>query len=319
MEGYEDIDKLTKNQSAMLDNALNQQNDIVNQQTQMNIADIERNKQKLDEDVTKTNKALYKEYQKQVNPYGANAERLASQGLLNSGYAETTRTNLFNTYQQNVTDTLNTARTLKADFDNEILKATQTGNIAKAQNALELYKQKMQLLTQEYELKNDREKYLYQKSQDALTQANWQKEYERQLQRDAEQNRQYREQFDYQRQRDEIADSQWERQYELSKKASASSSSSRSGSSSRSSSGSSSSEVSINPNNTANTDVTYKVANSVTPINSTPSLVTGVSTMYVQALLQGTEPNSEARKNGLQNLINGGVLSQSEANKLLGA
>ena len=216
-EGYEDIERLTTNQNQMLDNALQQQQDITNKQTALNVAELERNKQEIDKDADKTNKALYAEYRKAINPYGQNAENLASQGLANSGYAETTQTNLFNTYQRNVTDTLNNARTLKSDFDFQISKARQTGDITLAQNALAIYNQKMQLLTQEYELRNNREQFLYQKDQDKLAQSNWEKEY-------AMQQNQWQQTFDYQKQRDAVADSQWQQEFDLSKKASASSS-----------------------------------------------------------------------------------------------
>ena len=216
-EGYEDIERLTTNQNQMLDNALQQQQDITNKQTALNVAELERNKQEIDKDVDKTNKALYAEYRKATNPYGQNAENLASQGLANSGYAETTQTNLFNTYQRNVTDTLNNARDLKSDFDFQISKARQTGDITLAQNALAIYNQKMLLLTQEYELRNNREQFLYQKDQDKLAQSNWEKEY-------AMQQNQWQQTFDYQKQRDAVADSQWQQEFDLSKKASASSS-----------------------------------------------------------------------------------------------
>lgn len=216
--GYEDIEKLTTSQNQMLDNALKQQQDITNKQTEMNIAELERNKQEIDKDVDKTNKALYAEYRKASNPYGVVAENLASQGLGNSGYAETTQTNLYNTYQRNITDTLNNARDLKADFDFQISKARQTGDITLAQNALEIYNQKMQLLTQEYELKNNREQFLYQKEQNALSQSNWEKEWAYQQQRDQVSDSQWQQSFDYQKQRDSIADSQWQKEYELSRR-----------------------------------------------------------------------------------------------------
>lgn len=251
--GYEDIDRLTTKQNEMLDKSLQQQQDIINKQTEMNVAELERNKEEVDKDTDKTNKALYAEYRKATNPYGSTAENLASQGLGNSGYAESTQTSLYNTYQKNITDTLNNARDLKADFDVQISKARQTGDITLAQNALEIYNQKMQLLTQEYELKNNREQFLYQKEQDALSQSNWEKEYAYQQQRDQvsdnqwqqtfdyNKNRdnvsdsQWQQSFDYQKQRDSVSDSQWEKEYELSKKASASRSSSSSRSTSKSS------------------------------------------------------------------------------------
>lgn len=216
-EGYEDIEKLTAQKQTMLNSALKQQNDIVNQQTQMNVDSLERQKADIDKEATNQNRALYKEYRKASNPFGVNEEVLASQGLGNSGIAETSRVNLYNTYQQNITNTLNNARDLKSNVDFQIQQARQTGNITMAENALQLYMQKLQLLTEEYELKNDREKYLYQKQQDALAQSNWEKEYEYQKQQnDRNYNYQvsrdkindaYRDKtFDYQKSRDLIED-----------------------------------------------------------------------------------------------------------------
>ena len=308
--GYEDIEKLTTSQNEMLDNALQQQQDITNKQTELNVAELQRNKEEVDKDVDKTNKALYAEYRKATNPYGSNAENLASQGLGNSGYAETTQTNLYNTYQKNITDTLNNARDLKADFDLQISKARQTGDITLAQNALEIYNQKMQLLTQEYELKNNREQFLYQKEQDALSQSNWEKEYAYQQQRDQVSDSQWQQTFDYQKQRDAVADSQWQQEYELSKKASASSSSRSSRSTSKKSSGENSSgeglvvnaeSVSNNSNNDAETTIDSSFA------------------VIAEKVLNFSQPNSQGRKVMLQGLVKAGTLTQSQANSLLSA
>jgi hypothetical protein len=234
--GYEDIENITKRQNEMLDSSLQQQRDIINQQTALNVAELQRNKDEIDKDVNKTNRALYAEYRKATNPYGANAEGLASRGLGNSGYAETTHTNLYNTYQKNITDTLNNARDLKSDFDFQMSKARQTGDITLAQNSLDILKNRMQLLTQEYEMKNNRKQFLYQQERDRVSDNQWQQQWDYQKQRDSVEDSRWQTQFDYQKQRDAVADSQWEKQYALSKKASASRSSSRS-SSKKSSSG----------------------------------------------------------------------------------
>ncbi|MBR6688806.1 MAG: hypothetical protein IKL68_02185 [Clostridia bacterium] len=215
--GYEDIEKLTNDQSEMLDNALAQQQDIINKQTEQNVAELEKQKAEVDKEATKTNKGLYTEYKKASNPYGANAEQLYSRGLGNSGYAETSQTNLYNTYQKNVTETINSAQKLKADFDSEISRARQNGDIALAQNALEIYKQKMELLTQEYELRNNREQYLYQKEQDALAQSNWEKEWAYQQERDAVSDNQWQQSFDYNKSRDEVSDNQWQQSFDYQK------------------------------------------------------------------------------------------------------
>lgn len=214
--GYEDIENLTNQQNSMLDESLKQQQDIVEKQTQMNVDALERNKQEIDQQTKKTNQGLYTEYKKASNPYGVNAEQTYAKGLGNSGYAETTQTNLYNTYQKNVTDTINNAQKLKSDFDFQISQARQNGDITLAQNALQIYMQKMELLTQEYELRNNREQYLYQKEQDALQQSNWEKEYAYQQQRDQVSDQQWQQSFDYQKQRDAVADSQWAKEYALS-------------------------------------------------------------------------------------------------------
>lgn len=215
--GYEDIDKLTEQQGTMLDESLKQQQDIVNKQTQMNVDALEKNKAEVDQQADKVNQGLYTEYKKATNPYGVNAEQLYAKGLGNSGYAETTQTNLYNTYQKNVTDTVNNAQKLKADFDFQISQARQNGDITLAQNALQIYMQKMQLLTQEYELRNNREQYLYQKEQDALQQSNWEKEYAYQQERDAVSDNQWQQSFDYGKSRDQIADNQWQQTFDYNK------------------------------------------------------------------------------------------------------
>lgn len=222
--GYEDIDRLTNQQNSMLDESLKQQQNIINTQTQMNVDELERNKAEIDEQAKKTNQGLYTEYKKASNPYGVNAEATYARGLGNSGYAETTQTNLYNTYQKNVTNTINNAQKLKSDFDFQISQARQNGDITLAQNALQIYMQKMQLLTEEYELRNNREQYLYQKEQNALQQSNWEKEYAYQQERDRVSDNQWQQSFDYQKQRDAVADSQWAKEYALSsRKASGSS------------------------------------------------------------------------------------------------
>jgi len=223
--GYEDIDRLTEQQGTMLDESLKKQEEIVNKQTQMNVDALERNKAEVDEQAKKTNQGLYTEYKKASNPYGVNAEQTYARGLGNSGYAETTQSNLYNTYQKNVTNTINNAQKLKSDFDFQISQARQNGDITLAQNALQIYMQKMQLLTQEYELRNNREQYLYQKEQDALQQSNWEKEYAYQQERDAVSDQQWQQSFDYQKQRDAVADQQWAKQYALSSRKASSNSS----------------------------------------------------------------------------------------------
>lgn len=255
-EGYEDIDKWGSEQKTLLQQQQGKQEDITNRQTQMQIDELARQKEQLDKDTTKATRGLYTDYQKQANQYGVEAERQAQMGLGNSGYSETAQTNLYNNYQKSITDTLNNARQLKSDFDFKIAQAREQGNITLAQNSLELFKQQMQLLTQEYEMRNNRKQFLYQQDRDKVADNQWQQQYDYQRSRDSIADSQWQQQFDYQKSRDAVADSQWQKQYELSKKASASRSSSRS--SSKKSSGGS--KLVVSPNDNLNVD---KILNNI--------------------------------------------------------
>ena len=127
----------------------------------------------------------------------------------------------------------------------------------------------MSLLTQEYELKNNREQFLYQKQQDALSQSNWEKEFAYKQNRDDIADKQFQQTFDYNKSvddrnynyqinRDDVADSKWQREYDLSKKKSSS------GSSSKKSTGSYkvSDDNNINKNNVkTNSNTQYDLAN----------------------------------------------------------
>lgn len=228
MAGYEDLDNMVKEQNNLLQQQEQKQNDIINQQTQMQVDELNREKEKLAKETDKTTQGLYANWQKQTNQYGAGMEQLASQGLANSGYAETTKTALYNTYQKSVTDTLNNSRDLYADYNFKIGQARKNGSIQQAQSALELYAQRVQLLTQNYELRQNREKYLYQQERDKISDSQWQKTFDEQVRQNELENQWKQQQFDYQKQRDAIADSQWQQQFNLSKKKSNSGSSKKS-------------------------------------------------------------------------------------------
>lgn len=218
--GYEAIDQLQNQTNQMYNQQQEQQNRIIDIGTQQAVDELERNKQKTDQELLKTNRALYTDYQKQINPYGVNAESLAEQGLANSGLAETTKANYYNTYQTARTEATNNANTIKADFDADIVKARQNGDIQKAQSALELYKQKIADLSNFYNLRFNVDQFNYQKQRDTVADSQWQKEYNLS-------KSQWNKQFKYQQKRDKVSDKQWEKQYQLSKKKTGSSGSGR--------------------------------------------------------------------------------------------
>lgn len=212
--GYEDIDRLANKQNELSNKLYENQQGIVKSQTEQNVADIERNKQKLEEETTKANKGLYADYMKQVNPYGATSEGLVSNGLGNSGVAESTKTNLYNTYQRNRTDTLNNAKSLYADYNNQIAKARLNGDLQLAQFAQEMYTQQMNNLYTNYQLMQNKEQFNYQKERDKVSDDRWRQEFDYQQNRDLVSDSQWQKQFDYNVNRDKVSDNQWQQQFD---------------------------------------------------------------------------------------------------------
>ena len=220
--GYEDIDNLQSQTNQLYDQQMEQQRKIADISTQQAIDELQRNKQEAEEQAEKTNRALYTDYQKQINPYGVNAEDLAEQGLGRSGLAESTRANYYNTYQNARTEAQNNANKIKADFDAKMVQARQNGDLQMAQAALNMYQQRVNDMYNLYNLKFNQDQFAYQKEQDTLSQSNWEKEYQQALQQAQWQQQFNQAQFDYQKERDRVADEQWQKEYDLSKKASSS-------------------------------------------------------------------------------------------------
>ena len=185
--GYEDLDEMMGQQNQYLDRQQEVNQTIIDKGLQKTQNEVNRQKTEIDEQANKQAKALYTDYQKQANPYGAQAEQLAQSGLNNSGYAESSKVNLYNTYQKNVTSLMTNATKLKAEADFNMNQAYIDADIQKAQ-----------LLLTEYDLKQDRVKFDYQKERDRIADEHWERE------------------FALQQQQVNQAQSNWEREYQMS-------------------------------------------------------------------------------------------------------
>ena len=187
--GYEDIDRVMQQQNSLLQQQEQKGNEIINLGVQKQQSLVDKQKADYDREAEKTGRQLYSDYRKASNPYGATAEQLASQGLNKSGYAESTQTQLYNTYQKNATTLMVETQKLKAEADFQMNQAFLDADIQKAQNAIQIYQQKAQLALQEYEMKFSRDQWEWQKQQaildrqyqasrDAISDQRWQKEFE---------------------------------------------------------------------------------------------------------------------------------------------
>lgn len=215
------------------------QSELQQAQTDFAIEKVEQAKDQAYKQYTKEQKGAYTDYQKATNEYGANAEVLAAQGLNQTGYSESTRTNAYNTYQNRYMSARESYNQAILNYDNSIKEAQLANNSALATIAYEALQQQLELSLQGFQYKNQ---LLLQKV-DAVNQTKdryytrWQN-VQQQINTEnalAEQVRQYNESLAFQKQQAAQEQARWEKEYAL---AQASARSSGGGGSSGSSGGS---------------------------------------------------------------------------------
>ena len=116
--------------------------------TDLAISQIEQRKSELNKDYKKEQSAAYTDYQKQINPYGANAEVMADNGLLNSGYSESSKVRMYNEYQRRYAINRSTYEMAIVNYNNAIAEAKRQNSVALAQLAYDALEKETALLEQ---------------------------------------------------------------------------------------------------------------------------------------------------------------------------
>ena len=199
------VDQWQKTQEQIANDNLNHQIDLYNQQ-----------KDKAEKDYQKEAKASYIDYQKETDRYGVSREQMVSNGLSNSGYSESSKVSMYDTYQNRIASARQSKENAMLEFNNAIKEAQLTNNATLAENALIALKEKMNILLEgfnykdtatqnklnwEYNINNN----YYDRYKDVESQINYENE-------QAEAIRQYQEQMEYQKQQDALAQQRWEQE-----------------------------------------------------------------------------------------------------------
>lgn len=241
--------KYYNNINSTLQQSYEKQKEAQDAQTQATVDQINTQKERTERDYQKEQRGAYTDYQNQVNPYGVQAEQMASNGLSNSGYSESSRVSMYNSYQNRVATARQSLQDALVDYNAQIVSAKNANNTALAElwsnvylkiaeNALAGFQYKNQLeqnkLTTVQSLTQNRmnnENTLqsrydtrYQNMLSQINQeiSNKQNQYNTALsilQSDkklTEDIRQFNQQMAYQRERDRIKDAQWQKEYNLS-------------------------------------------------------------------------------------------------------
>ena len=111
-------DKYYNDQIKAVEDYGNKQQELKQEQTDFALEKIDQQKDYLKKDYTKEQKGAYADWQKQSNQYGVNAEAMASNGLNNTGYAESSQVSMYNTYQNRIATARETYTRAVTDYDN---------------------------------------------------------------------------------------------------------------------------------------------------------------------------------------------------------
>lgn len=145
---------LMNQQQANINTYKQTQEDLLDKQLARNNETIEQNRKETTENINKEKKDAYVDYMKQINQYGGAQEQLASQGLATTGYAESSKVAMYNTYQNRVS-AANTALTkANVEYDNQMKDAVLNNDVAKAQIALDTLTKSYELALKGFEYRN---------------------------------------------------------------------------------------------------------------------------------------------------------------------
>lgn len=106
-------------------------------QTDFTIEKINQQKEQAKTDFQKEASAAYVDYQKQINPYGAEAEQRAAMGMTNTGYSESSLVNMYNQYQIRYTAARELFQKAVMNFENQITEAKLANDAALAKIGIE--------------------------------------------------------------------------------------------------------------------------------------------------------------------------------------
>ena len=130
------------------------QTQLQQEKTDFAIEKIEQQKEQAKKDYIKEQSGAYVDWQKQSDPYGANAEQMAAQGMAGTGYSESSQVSMYNTYQNRVMTAREAYMRAVQNYDNSITEARLQNNSLLAEIAYNALRQQFELSLQGFQYKN---------------------------------------------------------------------------------------------------------------------------------------------------------------------
>ena len=132
-----------------------QQSQLQQEKTDFTIEQINQQKDKAEKDYIKEQSGAYVDWQKQSNQYGSEAEKMASAGLTNTGFSESSQVSMYNTYQNRVATARESFNNAVLNYNNSIKDAQLQNNSILAEIAYNSLQQQLELSLQGFQYKNN--------------------------------------------------------------------------------------------------------------------------------------------------------------------
>lgn len=232
--------QMNQDNKTMLDQNINYaeqfektQNETLNKQLDFYKQNIEQQKKNAQQNYETEAKKAQNDFVAYSNPYGYNAETMASKGQLQSGISQTAQLGSYNAYQNRLATANKAMNDAFTQYDLDMNEAIINNDVQKAQNALaklemilgfqqNFYDAKNQINQNQLSNNQNLNSDYYGRYMDMINQINSEKEREEAIRQFEAQMAYKKEQdalaMDYQRERDAVADAQWEKEYALNKK-----------------------------------------------------------------------------------------------------
>lgn len=312
----------TKEQQDMVDRWENTQKDAANKNLEYQKDLIEQQRKKSEQAYQNEAKASYIDYQKEVDKYGVSRENVVNNGLSNSGYAESSKVDMYNTYQNRLGTARKSMQDAGIEFDNAIRQAQLSNDETLAQNALKALQDKLNIALEGFNYKSEQENNrlnwnntinnnYYNRYKDVESQINYENE-------TAEKIRQYNENMAYQKEQQRLEQQRWEQQmaYQREQDAIANAQKWASINASYSSGGSSLTDGSSNELNTSSTNVVKSKFNSCPALSSNKASNWSNSNIFTSNTIKNGISESDL-ENKISSALKNKTITEADADKIL--
>jgi hypothetical protein len=147
-------DKFFDNQAYEVKEWGDKQTELQKENLDFTIDTINQQKDQARKDYEKEQSGAYVDWQKQSNPYGVNAEKMASAGMANSGYSESSQVSMYNAYQSRLTAARESYNRAVLNYDNAIKEAQLQNSSILAEIAYDTLQKQLELSLQGFQYKN---------------------------------------------------------------------------------------------------------------------------------------------------------------------